>query len=230
MRAALEELGACERAREELVRQRDSLPGEIASAEAKAQASRDAIDQERARIQVLDRQRREQETAIQDCEARRVKFRGQTALVKTNDEYRALLGEIEGQSRRISELEEAVLLLLEESETSAARLREVEREQRQLEQSFVKEAEAARQRLAEVERDLLRRTEERATRVENLPPQARTLYRHVTRRRSTGVAEIRAGVCSACHRDIPPETINRTLAGELHTCHACQRLLVHPIA
>jgi hypothetical protein len=223
LRVVLEELGACERALEELGRQRETLPAEIASAEAKAQAARDALAGERERSHAL-------ELAIQDCEARRAKLQGQTALVKTNVEYRALLGEIEGQSGRISELEEEVLLLLEQTEGASARLLEIEREQHKLEQIFVQEAEAARRRLAEVEGELDRRGKERETRVANLPANARAVYQHVTRRRSTGVAEIRAGICGACHREIPPETINRTLAGELHTCPACQRLLVHPVA
>lgn len=230
LRVALQELGACERALEECARQRELLPQEILAAETKAQAAHDAVTGERERIQALDRRRRELETAVQDCESRRHKFQGQTALVKTNEEYRALLSEIDGQSRRISELEEEVLQLLEEIDRASEQLVETEREQERLGKSFTEEAGETRERLAEVERTFEARRAERATRVANLPAEARTRYEHVLKRRSTGIAEIRLGSCTACHRKVPPETINRTLAGELHTCHACQRILVHPVS
>lgn len=220
----------CERTLEERLRECELLPAQIESAEAKAQSARDAVAQARERIHALERQRREREVAIQDCEARKAKLQGQSALVKSNDEYRVLLSEIEAQTRRIGELEEEILLLYEETDRAQEQVREIDREQQKLEHSFTAEAEASRKRLAEVQQEIEARGQERATRVQNLPSQARAIYSHVLKRRSTGISEIRAGTCSACHRNIPPETINRTLAGELHSCPACQRILVHPIA
>ena len=59
-----------------------------------------------------------------------------------------------------------------------------------------------------------------------LGPDVAQRYERVRAVTGTGTARIEGQSCVACHRQIPPETVNRVLAGEVHTCGCCQRLLV----
>ncbi len=121
-------LGDCEEIITALEYELKRLPDEIAAAEGRAQEARDAVVAARQRVEDAEKERRANEAQLQECEARREKFQGQTALVKTNEEYTALLREIDGTTQRISQIEEAILLGMEAIDEASSRLESVEKE------------------------------------------------------------------------------------------------------
>ena len=64
----------------------------------------------------------------------------------------------------------------------------------------------------------------------DLPPNAKAVFERTRKTLGSGTTAIVGRACSACHRDIPYETINRVTAAELHTCAYCKRILVAPDA
>ncbi len=225
-RESLVDLGACEEAIGELEQTRGRLPDEIAASEARAQAARDAVEAARDQLAELEKTRRAREGELQDSEAQRTKFQGQTALVKTNEEYSALLREIDRIDEQISQLEEGILLGMEAIDDARAKLESVEKEQEIVERGHLTEADGLRRQLKEVEEGLARRLGEREERLRQLGPEVEALYQRVAKAHGTGVAIIRDDRCSGCHRSVPPQTVNLVLSGELHTCSICRRILV----
>ena len=221
----LETLGACDTATQALMRSLSELPKSIAETEAKAQTARDVIQSERKRIEDAEKTRRAKEAELADCEAQRDKYQSQTAMVKTNEEYSALLSEIDGRRTRISQLEEEILLAMETIDQIGGRLKDVEREQRQVEQESVDQAARLREQMEEVRRQIELREQEREGLLAELGPEVKPSYERVRARRGTGTALVQKHICTACHRQVPPETVNRVLAGEVHTCGSCQRIL-----
>ena len=145
---------------------------------------------------------------------------------RPNEEYSALLREIDGMNDRISELEEGILLSMEAIDGAKSRLESVEKEQEIVERGHRSAAKGLHRELARVEEDLARRGGEREERLQLLGSEVVALYRRVTKAHGSGVAILRDGRCSGCHRAIPPQTMNLVAAGELHTCSNCQRILV----
>ncbi len=223
---SLFELGACEEAVVELEQLKDRLPGQIAEAEANAQAARDAVAAAREQLAGFEKTQRAREGELQEAESQRTKFQGQTALVKTNEEYTALLREIDLVAERISQLEEGILLGMEAIDEGRGRLESVGKEQELIERGHLADADARRRQLADVEKSLGERVAERAERLADLGPEIESLYQRVAKALGSGVATLRDDRCSGCHRAIPPQTVNLMLAGELHTCSNCQRILV----
>lgn len=224
--AVLIELGACEERITSLQRECARLPGLIEELDAAAQASRDAVQAARDERSAAEKAVREKEAQVQDCNTQRGKFQSQTAMVKTNVEYTALLREIEGMSERISVLEDEILSAMEDIEVGTARLAEVEREQSAIEKDASARAEEQRRVLEQARTDLAECEKEREGLVPRLGAKVAANYERVKARAGTGVANIRDNTCSACHRSIPPETQNRVSAGELHSCANCMRILV----
>lgn len=225
-RDSLFELGACEEAIAELQQAKARLPEEITDREAKAQAARDAVEAAREQLADFEKKQRTRETELQDSEAQRSKFQGQTALVKTNVEYTALLREIDGMTERISELEEGILLGMEAIDEARGRLESVEKDQELIERAHIDEAGRLRKKLSWVEQSLADRLGEREQRLRRLGPEVERMYQKVAHAHGTGVAIIRDDSCAGCHRSIPPQTINLVMSGELHPCSNCQRILV----
>jgi len=173
-----------------------------------------------------EQERRAREAALQTAETQRTKFQSQTALVKTNAEYTALLHEIEVSGQRISEIETEILTAMEAVDEASQAVTRVVREQAEVEKSLVGEVERLRARLVEVEREAETCEQERQGLVAKLPADARVRYDRVWKGRGSGTALIAVRSCASCHRDVPFESINRALAGDCQPCVNCGRLLV----
>jgi predicted nucleic acid-binding Zn-ribbon protein len=228
LKLTLEALQLCEAEAEELSRQAAHLPVDIEAALARAAAARAAVEAETEKLAVAEHLRREKEAEVQDCEARREKYQGQTALVKTNTEYTTLLHEIEMVTQRISSVEEEILVAMETAEDVQTRLETLAVEKKREEEGCEREAEALRRRLVDVESGMADHEKDRGRLLAELPVQTRTMYERVRKSTGTGTTSIVGQACTACHRDIPLETINRSIAGELMDCPHCQRILVVP--
>jgi hypothetical protein len=219
-------LGRCEREIDDLLRRKSQLPQAIVAAQAGAQQARDVIAQRHQQLAEAEKTRRGKEAELRDFEARRLKFQGQSAQVKTNDEYKALLHQIDDVAQRISETEDQILIALETAEGIAGELGEVERQQREIEQRHVRDGDALHGQLGEVEKELERRQQERETLIPLLPRELAPRYLRVRGSTGSGTAFLVGRSCGRCHRDVPIETINRLRAGEGHVCGNCGRLLV----
>lgn len=219
-------LARCEQAIEELRRAEVQLPRSIQQAEAGAQAARERIAAERKALEDAERRRRSTESELQDAEAKRTKFQAQTSMVKTNAEYTALLHEIEGAGQRISALETQILEAMDAIDAASRSLKQVEGEQRTVEQGHVREAQTLREKLLEVQKLVAEREGERGQLVVKLPADVRAKYTRVRDSSGSGTAQVANRSCARCHRDVPYETVNRISAGELHHCGNCGRLLV----
>lgn len=226
LKLTLEALQRCEAEVEALRRESEQLPSEIAACESRAEAARRLIADEHSRLEQAEHTRREREAELADCEARLEKYRGQTVQVKTNEEYTALLAEMEAVQARISDLEEEILLAMETVDEVRGGLAAVEAREQAEEREALRGAEAARQRLSEVESDLEAHHKELERLSESLIPEARNAYQRALRSRGPGTALVAGRTCSACHRDLPYETVNRAIAGELRVCDNCKRVLV----
>ena len=219
-------LALCEEALVRLERERRRIPEVVSAEEAKRAAADEALVAERQRLADTEHRRREREAELRDTEARREKFQGQTALVKTNQEYTALLGEIEVASRRMSQLEDEILEAMETVDSASAQLKTAEGEQITASREVKRVIDELGSRLTEVEKELEVRRGEEEERLSRLDVGARSAYRRIQKRRGTAMARVVRGSCSACYRDVPPEQVNRVMAGGLLPCGNCGRILV----
>lgn len=63
--------------------------------------------------------------------------------------------------------------------------------------------------------------------LEGLEQKAKSLYTKVSSRYPAGaIAEAANGTCRACFMSVPPQIFNQVLAGQLHQCPTCSRILI----
>jgi predicted nucleic acid-binding Zn-ribbon protein len=202
------------------------LPHLVDEEETAASGARARIEAARAELAAAEKQRRGAEARLQDLEQQRSKFQAQSAMVKTNAEYTALLGEIDGTTARISHTEDEILTLMDDIERAQRALAETERTQSAVERTHAQQAHLHRERLAQAQARIAELEKERDALVPLLGSAVERVYARVAARGGTPVARVRGGSCSACHRAVPPETVNRVRAGELRTCQNCLAILV----
>lgn len=226
LKALLQKLGVCDESAAELKRELEQLPLSIAAVEARVQEAQDAVEAERVCLAEAEHRGRASERELQGCESQRDKFQSQTALVKNNHEYTALLHEVDGMTARISQLEEHILLAMEEADQATLRLQGREREHAEIERDMELEGDQLRARMIAASNQISERDKEREELIAGFDPETRARYERLRGALGIATARLHQAQCMACHRQIPPETINRVIAGELHHCGACQRILV----
>ncbi len=222
----LRSLAECAEAIAALDAERQQIPRAITELENTIQAGHDSVAAERADLEEAERIRRSKEGELQEVEAVRQKHQSQTALVKTNEEYSALLREIDRETTRIGEVEEAILQAMEDGERLTVSVEASEKSQREMEIGLTAQIAERRGRLVEVEKELEVRNGEHELLVVRLDPISRSTYERISGATGKGTTRINGRNCAECHRDIPLETVNRVTSGELHGCPHCQKLLV----
>ncbi len=202
------------------------LPKRVAVIEQRLAGTKAQLEKAQAAVKADEAARRKYETNISDLRGKISKYRDQSLDVKTNDQYKALLHEIQFAEKEIAANEDKILELMvnadaRDKEVKAAQA-ELKVEQAEIEQ----EKEQARQRTAEDEKLL---TESRAKRDGLRGGIREDLLRHferVSKFRGSGISEVRDHKCMACQVMLRPQTYNEVRSGkETIVCDSCQRIL-----
>lgn len=205
----------------------DSLPGQIQTLEAQLTDFLHAHEERKHRLAANQKERKELEVDIQGIREKISKHKDQLYEVKTNEQYRAMLKEIEGEEEKIRKIEDRVLEKMIEAEeiqklvTEAAARLEGEKSRVAAETHRM----AALRQEDMKEREVLSRR--RIELAAALSEPVRETYERVSKgRHGLAVAEVRDGICSACHVLLRPQVYNEVRASQtVLTCESCSRIL-----
>jgi uncharacterized protein len=206
------------------------FPEQRATLERSVAESRARLERDRAGITSSQVRRRDLERQIEALTAQEQKFQSQTYAVKKNEEYKALLEEIEGVKRKRSDLETEVLMALDGEERLAGEraaaehvLKVAEREAAERTGRIDAEEREARERLAVLEAG-------RATHLGRLPPTTRARYERIHQsKEGRAVVAILKGACGGCFRNQPPQVLQEARRRDrLLICEGCGRILLWP--
>ncbi len=179
------------------------------------------------RCTAIELTQREAESANEQKQAQIIKYEQQLMGVKKNEEYQALLHEIDALKKQISQNEEKILQSMEDLEEAQARLKEdkqrIATEQSRIDEQCgeidveLEEAVADR-KVLETEREPLTRTAD---------PELMQKYNRIRRRLSAGraIVPLNGESCGGCHMFVRPQIVNEVLAGKVHPCQHCSRLM-----
>ena len=202
------------------------LPKRVAAIEQKLAGTQALLEKAQAAIKADEAARRKYDTNIKDLREKISKYRDQSLAVKTNEQYRALMTEIQFAEKEITANEDKILELMINAD---ARDKEVKAAQAELKEETLeieREKEQARQRTAEDEKLLAeakgKRDQVRGGIREDLLRQ----YERVSKFRGSGIAEVRDHKCMGCQVILRPQTYNDVRSGkDVVFCDSCQRIL-----
>ncbi|MFA5393659.1 MAG: C4-type zinc ribbon domain-containing protein [Candidatus Ratteibacteria bacterium] len=171
---------------------------------------------------------RETESEVSGLEEDVKKAQRQLMDVKTNREYTALTSEIEGFKKKISNLEEHVLLLMD-NVGRVKKIRKEEEKRLEKEKSILdeklkvlaREDEALRTELAEEEK-------RRPILAGAIPREMLISYERVLKAKANrkALAGVKDNICTGCQTRLPTGTLDQLHKGnDLVSCEGCNRLL-----
>ena len=208
----------------------ERYPTERSEAEARLASEQKQMELLQERIATAQKERRALEQQVESLDEEERKFKNQLPQVKKNEEYQALLHEIEGTQGKKSDLETKILEKLEEEEGLNAKKPEVQAKLDGVKKEVAErvsrlEGEEASDRAALAELD-----KERETALANVSVATRSRYERIrASRQGRAVVPIINNACGGCFRNQPPQTLQEARrADRLISCDGCGRLLILP--
>ena len=204
-----------------------AIPGVIRRIEEqliKAKAALDAVTAETDRMTKL---RRQQERELEEVTDQLKKRQSRLFEIKTNQEYSAVLKEIEGLKHKVSVLEEAILVLLDQIEVELKARAEEEQRVRSSEAEALRDTQRKEAELRQLRGRLTELQGARKSRSNNVESSLLQQYLRLLKSRAgLAVAPARDGSCEGCHVALTPQLYNEVRRNEeILTCERCGRIL-----
>jgi len=202
------------------------LPKRVAVIEHKLADTKAGLEKAQAAIKTDEAARRKYDTAVTDLRSKISKYRDQSLDVKTNEQYKALLHEIQFAEKEIAATEDKILELMLNADTRDKEVKAAQAELKEETAEIEKEKADARERTAEDQKQL---TEWRGKRDQMRAGVNEDLLRHyerVSKFRGSGIAEVLDHKCMGCQVMLRPQTYNDVRTGQQTVlCDSCQRVL-----
>jgi predicted nucleic acid-binding Zn-ribbon protein len=202
------------------------LPKRVAVIEQKLAGTKAQLEKAQAAIKADEAARRKHDTTIADLRGKISKYRDQSLDVKTNDQYKALLHEIQFAEKEIAATEDKILELMLNADARDKEVKAAQAELKAETAEIEKEKADARQRTAEDEKLLTEWRGKRDQMRSGVDSELLRHYERVSKFRGTGISEVRDQKCMACQVKLRPQTYNEVRSGlQTIVCDSCQRIL-----
>ena len=204
-----------------------SIPREIAAIRKQIEDARVALEESKKELNQLQLQRKGKEVDLETKEGEIRKHSTELNSLKSNDSYRAMLGEIEKVKQEKSALEDQILQFMDKIDLAQKTWKERE--------SATKASESDRQRQItdletkqkNLEAQLAQKQTEREAATAAVPKKLMDRYQQLRGgKQGAVVVPIKAEQCSGCHMKVSPNLINEVKRGQnLMFCESCSRIV-----
>ena len=213
----------------DLAAQIESLPKQIQALQSQLEGFIHAHEERKKRLAANLKERKELEGEVKVIQEKIAKHKDQLYQVKTNDQYKAMLKEIEGEEVNTRKIEDRILEKMIEAEEIQEHIREAAE---RLEGEKARVAAEIKRLQEERQKDVEERDRQQARRQEvasALSGSVLALYERIrSYRPGAAVAEVRDGLCTACNVWLRPQVYNDVRRNDaVLTCENCSRILYY---
>jgi uncharacterized protein len=191
-----------------------------------------AVRDLRVEVDDLTAEQKRADADVEQVKARRVRDQGMIDAGSISDPkaLQRMLGELESLQRRISDLEDTEIEVMERLETAQASLEERSHELEEIDARATALEAARADKAAELERSLQDVAKQRAELAGEVPDDLLALYTKLREQKGgVGAAALRRKECTGCRLTLNPSDLARIVAAptdEVIRCEECSRILI----
>jgi predicted nucleic acid-binding Zn-ribbon protein len=168
------------------------------------------------------------EASIKEKDDQIRKLQGQSSMLRKNEEYRALMNEIESVRKGISELETKQLILMEKIQDNKAKVKDIDIKLKAKEKQTDEEIKDMNEIKAKIDNEITKIKTEREKYASTIEKSALLLYeRLLSKGIGTPVAEVKENICSNCHLKLTPHTNNQAKKDIITQCDNCSHIIYY---
>lgn len=154
------------------------------------------------------------------------KLRSQQPDLKTNQEFRAMEGEIKNLTNAISAVEDKELVVMEELEQLRAVVVEKQKALKAEESVLAEDVKHLDEETLRLQKDLDAIKQIRQAAAVDVDPQLVAVYERLFSRKDKALVAIEDGICTGCHLRVTPTVAHAARArNSVVTCNFCGRLV-----
>ena len=208
----------------------DSLPGDLKDLLGRRDALLKAVSDAEKAVRQIELDIKNGESGIKSLEDENRKLQQQSAMVKKNTEYQAMLSTIEENKRKTGVIEEKILLKFDELEAAKKNLAAVRQENAAALKLVKEEFDDVVRFGNSLKEELGRLAAERPAKVNGIIPDVLRRYTALMKKPESGapVSPVENGICGRCHMRMTPQTLNLLQRGEVAECDNCQGMIYDP--
>ena len=205
------------------------IPKEVESLQQKIAAIESKVKNAKAAKAAHELQLQQTESEIAELNDKIGKLQTQSAMVKKNTEYQAMLGSIAMLKKSVSDLESRQLELMDtltaDDQAIRAAAAAVKPETAPLREEIKEFAELVNDIKARGRALLAKRPELRSMVDASILPRYEQIFKTQT---TTPLVPVEAGKCGNCHLRLTPQTLNSARAGAITFCDNCMHIIYVP--
>jgi len=200
----------------------DALEGRLANA-------REGLETTRARADLLQKDRRAKERELDEVTQNGRKKQGRLFEIKTNEEYTAVLKEIEALKAKSSALETEILEQMESGDVAAKAVAEAEKVFQSADLDLQSERREKEAQLATLQKELATLRTARTGQAGRVEGELLRHYTRLMKSRDLAVVAVADGSCQGCGMALTPQAYNEVKRNDrMFTCSSCSRILHFP--
>jgi uncharacterized protein len=199
-----------------------ALEGRLTHAKAGAEAAQ-------AETERLQRERRSKERELEEAVQGTKKKQARLYEIKTNEEYAAVLKEVEVLKEKSSRLETEILEMFEAADAAAKVTAEADKVLEAAVAVRDTERSVKEERLAQLRRELAGLQEKRKALTGRLDPDLLQHYSRLMRGRGEAVVAVLEGSCGGCGIALTPQAYAEVRRNDrMFNCSSCSRIIYFP--
>lgn len=205
----------------------NDIPQKITHLEKEIEKLISSVQNNKNRIQEIKKLYKMKEGDLAENENKINKLNSQTFAVKTNEEYRAILNEIDYLKKENKKREDEMINLLEEEERLKSTTHKLEYETSELidnKKNEIATLKKTKEELIEKQKQAKISFEEHFNK---LPQDMKTIYKRISNVRDRAVCVITNNTCTGCYANLTHQFMNELRKrNKLLLCDNCGRILI----
>jgi len=203
------------------------VPTEIKKVDQEEAAASKIVTDAKERRDASTKGRKEFERELQDLEQKVAKYNDQSRDVKTNEQYRAIMSEIDNVKVHIGAVEEKILLSMEETDQLTKKIADADKAFAERKKEFAAQRQKLEAERAKLASEKERITSEMETLRKEIPPSAMDAYARTEKSRGEVVmAQAVDERCTVCGVRLRPAVFADVRKNNsIIYCESCRRIL-----
>ncbi len=212
----------------DIYQEKNALEETLRNDEDAYQEAERTIEEFTKNYEQLESEKKAKEAEIQQTSEMIKRWDTRLKEAKSGREYQAFMREINGAKRDISEIENAVLKIMEELEKIDKTRKEEKQRIDEIGQRLQQTADQSKARISVLAHQIQELELQKNSIAKGISPSMLSMYEQIKKQRQTAIVGVKKSICQGCHVNIPPQLFNEVIMNnKIILCPHCQRILFY---
>ncbi|MCB1195109.1 hypothetical protein KDK77_02895 [bacterium] len=207
------------------------LPANLHGMQADVKNKMNAVQALNNELKDIKAHQKNLEVEIQSLKDTVKKYKNQLLQLKSNEQYKALLSEIDRAEEKCSQIEDTVLAAMMSADEKQKDIRIAEDALKQSELTLREQENSIKQEIERVDEEIKKISDMRAVCAKDIDEGALRLYERIMKNKgeTKAVVAVIDNTCQGCFMKLPPnDVLEVRKSHKIQTCENCARILFWP--